>query len=125
MDFTMVESASDNMFCPACGDAILEKLHEEETPCSHLLYVTGIEEAFLYLRADYEKAFNRFQKSSYEDYVMIGSGLEKFILGEFKSNSHLHIGSSIQGMACGPISYTIYFGFDFNASNEVESQESS
>lgn len=135
--FTIVNQNKEIIFCPVCGDDTNQKLIKEEPPCSHLLYATTFGDSFLYMRQD---VANLFEKISEEfDFLeeleeqgndeelerITNEGIfsdtrEGTLIERLDSKYYLHLGLRLEGMACGPTSYTTYLGFDFEVYFDFE-----
>ena len=131
----------DVLYCPVCADNIYKHLEEDTTPCVHVLYVYIDEIAeFIYshkkiqqtlseimedIDADDQSMMNLFELlSSIEE----TQAHEKMFYSLKEAQAHpvsiltqklaipsaLHISIETNGMACGPVSSTIWIGYDFD-----------
>lgn len=108
------------LHCPACGAQTLAPDGEGDEPCEHLLYVFLPEvDDFLHVAPDFEALFRRrlaereSAASEGEDELVCGSEVISALLDELGSRPSTIFGLSwtTSGMACGPVSSTVYVGF--------------
>lgn len=107
--------------CPICGQATLKMVKEygKLTPCKHL--------AFIYVNAAGEF---EYRSKELKDRIKTG-GLEDFDPDDFVKqlgkagydNKLLILAITYGGMACGPIWFTDYFGFDYGTLVKKDKKE--
>ena len=93
--------------CPVCGKSV--NVDGELVACDHLVYFfltqTG---EFIYLRKDVRKQYADLKVYDLET----GLGYDRLIC-DYQNDSLLKMELTYGGMACGPIWFTDYVGFDF------------
>lgn len=103
-----------DIYCPACGKVVFNS--EGAVPdCSHVLFIYhDIASEFTYLKEGFEDSLQKAQEMAEE-----GSDTAPEILADLiVSESALCLAVTASGMACGPVSFTSYFAFDFAASEK-------
>ena len=100
--------------CPICGSATMDPENGGATPCPHLAFIyVGEVQEFEFKSQDFEARMSRLDEEEVIELEEFSSVLEK--LGY--SNSLLALEITYGGMACGPVWYTVIFGFDYESLN--------
>jgi len=95
-----------DIYCPVCGERIGV---ETEAYCDHVLFV------YLDMIGEFIWSANPPQSQRIEDDEELETPDEKIkaLLKEINSDSVLCVSFTTSGMACGPMSSTVYMAFDF------------
>jgi len=98
-----------DIYCPACGSVVFNS-EGVQPSCAHVLFVYhDMNNEFTYVRKGLEDLLRKAEEVAEEEPEMPPEILARLI----DSESALCLTATASGMACGPISFTSYFAFDF------------
>lgn len=101
------------LFCPMCGAVVHDQ--DVEPSCSHILFTYhDISSDFMYVKKGYEQQIEKAEEIAETEGTFVVDELAKMI----KSESSVCLAVTGSGMACGPVSYTYYVGFDLGEDEE-------
>jgi hypothetical protein len=110
----IIEIAEGNIKCPTCGTTIIDDDGPGTQPsCAHVRFIYVNDEAFEYIDPELEKELNAERASVEEkghrfdtwDALRAHTGPDSIILDQTET-----------GIACGPVSFTVWVGIRTGAS---------
>lgn len=102
------QGAPPEFYCPVCGKAVTTENGPSDNICGHVkfLYVYEAGE-FEFIDGKYESFLKEFDYESDDDLI-------EFLMKKIKSESAIAFNLTTSGMDCGPVSFTVTYGVDFN-----------
>ena len=111
----MITAGPEELYCPICGKGLVKAGEGRTyvTPCKHLAfyYLWGYE-AFEYQSDDFKNRVKNIEFEYDEDeYVKF----KEYLIKAGYGNNLLVLELTYGGIACGPTSFTIVVGFDYES----------
>jgi rubredoxin len=100
----------EKFHCPVCGAVLVP---DREGPCCHVAYMYSDDAYGFFNVATQYKGMVNHVMGEFEDSDWEMNPAERMI-ELVRSNSMIHIAVETSGMACGPVSSTLYVGIEFN-----------
>lgn len=102
--------------CPICGQATLDAQGGGVTPCPHLAFIyVGETSEYEFTSADYNQ-----RTSDLDDEDIDFDNFSELLSKAGYGNNFLALEVTYGGMACGPVWFTVIFGFDYGSLAKAE-----
>lgn len=110
-----VHKNETDLYCPVCGREVMFTVLHGNTPCRHVLYsyIELFEVFKIYHQCDDELEQAVLGESGETD---DGEWLDpvEVLIQKIDQSSILHLRVETHGVACAPMSNSVYVGFEFN-----------
>ena len=95
-------------YCPVCGKAIVTLKGPSDERCGHVKFLYVYEAGdFEFITEDYSSLLENYDDESDDDII-------EFLINKTESKSLVALNLTTHGIDCGPVSFTVCFGVDFD-----------
>ena len=104
------DGSTEYVYCPLCRQRVNDVTEEsyDILPCSHLLFAyQTFSGDYEYIEESVEERISKIDKDELDD-----DGLLEVMAAAGYGNDLVVVDVCSSGMACGPVSHSVYFGFD-------------